>query len=195
MFIPEIEKEADWDFSRVTDDSSLGTVSATTSSVPLPSTVRKLVVTPFRDLQIQQDGSTISTFKVVNANQRIDPRDSDVRSRVAQVNRNIIFSRVLNDTEIGGTIIVDTISYLPLLSTTDTSLLDILDANPDVRQLFVLGVLKNQILSDIVQGGLTPAFTLKYASLLKECVAEHNVSADADLEDHEDMGFVRGVGF
>jgi hypothetical protein len=196
QFLPELEKEADWNFSRTNDDPSLGTIpNGTTISYSLPDTIRKLVLNSQRDLTIQQDGTIISTFKLVNPNQAFDPTDNDVRSRATVVNRKVVFGRSLNATEIGGTIVADTIAWMPRLSTTDVDLLDLLDDNPDIRQLVVLGVLKNQILPDIVQGGLAPAFTTKYASLLKECVAENNASTEADYGNHDDFSWVGGVGF
>lgn len=196
QFLPELEKEADWNFSRTNDDNSIGTIpSGTTISYALPDTIRKLVVNSQRDLTIQQDGTIISTFKLVNPNQAFNPNDHDVRSRASVINRKIVFGRTLNDTEVGGTIVADTIAWMPRLSTIDVDLLDLLDDNPDIRQLVVLGVLKNQILPDIVQGGLAPSFTTKYASLLKECVRENNASIDADDPYYEGFGFVRGVGF
>lgn len=196
QYLPELEKEADWTFSRTNNDPSLGTVpSGTTISYALPSTIRKLVINHQRNLTIQQDGTIISTFALVNPNQAADPTNLDVRNRATVVNRKIIFGRSLNSTEIGGTIVADTIAWLPRLSTTNVDLLDILDNYPDIRQLLVLGVVKNQILPDIVQGGLAPAFTTKYAGLLKACVAENSASTDADDANHEDFGWVRGVGY
>jgi len=196
QFLPELEKEADWNFVRTNDDTSLGTVSVgTTISYRIPDTIRKLVISPFRDLTIRQDGTVVSTFKLVSPNQTVDPTDQDVRSRATVVRRNIIFSRPLEDTEVGGNIVADTISWIPRLSHSDVDLLDILDENLDIRQLVILGVLKNQILPDIVQGGLTPSFTTKYTSLLQKCVAENNASADADNADRENFGWVGGVGF
>lgn len=196
QFIPEIEKEADWNFVRTNDDTRIGTVTlGTTISYALPDAIRKLVINPHRDVTIRQDSTIVSTFKLVNPNQQSDPNDHDLRNRATVLRRKIIFSRPLLATEVGGTITADTIEFIPVLSHIDVSLLDILDVNPDIRQLFVLGVLKNQILADIVQGGLAPSFTTKYSSLLKECVAENNGSAAADDQDRENFSWVSGVGF
>lgn len=196
QFTPEIEKKADWNFVRTNDDTSIGTVtSGTTISYALPSNIRKLVINPKRDLSIQFDGSIVSTFRLVNPNQQGDPNDFDIRHRATVLKRNIIFGRSLTDTEVGGTIVADTIAWIPKLSLTDVDLLDILDENPDIRQLYIMGVVKNQILPDIVQGGLTPSFSGKYAEYLADCIAENNASADADDTDQENLGWVRGVGF
>ena len=203
QLIPEVEMArdpaevaVDWNFLRTSNDPTLGTVtSANTIAYPLPGTVRRLVASPHRDLTIQQDGTVVSTFKVVNPNQILDPNDADVRDRAMVVQRNIIFSRPLNQNELSGTIVADTIAYMPQLSHTDVSLLDILDAYPNIRQLFVYGVLKNQILPDIVQGGLTPSFSQRFDDYLANCIAENNLSAVSDDSDYEDFGWVGGVSF
>ena len=196
QFTPEIEKKADWNFVRTNDDTSIGTITAgTTISYPLPSSIRKLVINPQRDLTIRFDDTIVSTFRLVNANQNFNPNDHDIRSRATVLKRNIIFSRSLSDVEIGGSIVADTISFIPQLSRNDTSLLDIFDEYPDIRQLYVYGILKNQVLPDIVQGGLTPSFSQKYAEYLADCIAENNASADADDQDRENFGWIAGVGF
>lgn len=197
QLIPEIEKKADWNFVRTNDDTSIGTVTtSTTLSYALPDGIRKLVINPHRDLTIQQDGTIVSSFKLVNPNQNYDPTDHfDIRDRATVLQRRVIFSRPLNLTEVGGTITADTIAFIPQLTLLDASLLDILDQYPDIRQLFVYGVLKNQILPDIVQGGLTPSFSKRFDDFLAACVAENNLSADTDDADRESFGWVGGVGF
>lgn len=196
QLIPEIEKKADWNFVR-TNDATVGTVLVgSTISYDLPATVRKLVINPHRDLTIRFDTSIVSSFKLVNPNQGYDPAEPyDIRSRATVLKRKIIFSRPLTEAEVGGTIVADTIGYIPQLSHDDVSLLDIFDDYPDIRQLFIFGVVKNQILPDIVQGGLTPSFSQKFADYLADCIAENNASADADDQDRENFGWVTGVGF
>lgn len=200
QLIPEIQQAKDpvrkpvyWRFVR-TNNNSIGTITnVNTVSYALPTTVRTLVITPHRDLTIQQGGIVISTFKLVNPNQILDPNDTDVRSRATVIGRNVVFSRPLNSTELNGTIVADSVAPIPQLSHADVSLLDILDANLDIRQLFVLGVLKNQALPDIVQGGLTPSFAGKFNSYLQDCITDNNLSADADDQDREDLGNITGV--
>lgn len=196
QLIPEIEKKADWNFVRTNDNTDIGAVSAgTTIAYDLPADVRKLVISPYRDLTIRQDGTIVSSFKLVKPNQAYNPSDYDIRDRATVMRRQIIFSRPLRETEVGGTIVADTIDFIPQLSANDTSLLDIFDDYPDIRQLFVMGVVKNQILPDIVQGGLTPSFAQKYDAYLSDCIAENNESADADDSDRENFGWIGGVGF
>lgn len=203
QLIPEIEKAkdptdklVDWNFVRTNDDPSIGSVTnGTTISYALPSGIRKLVINPHRDVTIRQDSTIISSFKLVNPNQIYDPNDHDIRSRATVLKRKIIFSRPLVATEVGGTITADTIAFIPQLSHTDVSLLDVLDDNPAIRQLFVYGVLKNQILPDIVQGGLTPSFSKRFDDFLADCISENNASSTADDVDRENFGWVTGIGF
>jgi hypothetical protein len=192
--IPEIEKRADWNFVRTNDDSVGTVLTGTTIAYPLPSSVRKLVVSPYRDLTIQQDSTIVSTFRLVNPNQQSNPVERyEIRDRATVLRRNVIFSRSLTDAEVGGTIVADTIEFIPKLSYDDVSLLDIFDDYPDIRQLFVLGVVKNQILPDIVQGGLTPSYSQKFDRYLADCISENNASAEADDADRENFGWVSGV--
>lgn len=189
QFLPELELEADWNFSRV-NDNSLGIVTnINTISYELPDDIRTLVYSYGRDLTIRQDGIIVSTFKLVNPNQISDPNDYDVRDRATVIGRNLVFSRPLRDTELNGTIIADSILYLPELSRDDTSVLDIVKP----QQLLILGTLKNQVLPDIVQGGLTPSFTQKYADLLDKCVKQNNLTTEDGDADRENLGFIGGV--
>lgn len=195
QFVPEIEKKADWNFVRTNDDD-LGTVQDTDSvSYTLPLGVRKLVINPYRDLTLRQDPAVIASFKLVNPNQQGGPNDYDTRHRATVIGRNIIFSRKMTEQEVGSHIVADSIAFIPKLSRDDVSLLDLFDVFPDIRQLFVLGVVKNQILPDIVQGGLTPSFSQKFDAYLADCIAENNASADASDADRENLGWVSGVGW
>jgi hypothetical protein len=200
---PEIETAKDaqgrrvnWNFVRTNDDPSIGTItSATTISYPLPSTIRSLVFHARRDLTIQHDGTAVAVFKLVSPDQIHDPLDFDTRDRATVLQRKLIFSRPLKDTEVGGTIVADTLAPIPQLSHTDVSLLDLLDQYPTLRQAYVYGILKNQILPDIVQGGLTPSFAQRFADYMTACIAENNISSDADDADRDNYGYITGVGF
>lgn len=198
QIITEIEKKADWNFVR-TNDAVIGTVATpSVISYDLPTGIRKLVINSNRDLTIRFDSSTVSSFKLVNPNQNSNTADpTDIRDRATVLRRKVIFSRPLKDMEVGGEIVADTIGKIPKLSLADVSLLDILDDeyNDDIRLLFILGVVKNQVLPDIIKGGLTPSFSQKFDRQLQDCIAENNASADSDDQDRESFGFVGGVGF
>lgn len=195
QLIPEIEKKADWNFVRTNNDV-IGTVTDTSViSHPLPVGVRKLIISPYRDLTVRQDGTPVSSFKLVNPNLIYDPSEGyDNRSRATVLKRKVIFSRTFTENELGGDIVADTIAVIPKLSMTNVLLLDLLDENPDIRQLFIYGVLKNQILPDIVQGGLAPSYAQKFDAYLSECIAENNQSADSADADRDNFAFVHGVG-
>lgn len=205
QFIPELEKAkdmtgklVDWNFLR-TNDNILGTVAVKGAiSFDLPTGIKRLVVNPRRDPSIRFDNSVVASFKLVNPNQTFDPADPyDYRERVTLIKRKMIFSRGFLSQEVGGSIVADTISKIPKLSLTDMALMNILDNeyNDDIRQLFVMGVVKNQILPDIVQGGLTPSYAQKYDRFLADCITENNLSAGADDAERESFGWVGGVGF
>lgn len=205
QFIPELEKAKDangkmvsWNFVR-TNDNNIGTVvDADIISYDLPAGVRRLVMNHQRDLTIRQDDTVVASFKLVDPNQGYNPADTDYqKARATQMNRKVIFSRPLTENEVGGTIYADTVSKIPRLALDDVSLLDILDDeyNDDIRQLFIMGVVKNQILPDIVQGGLTPTYAIKFDRFLADCIKENNDSADSDDADRESFSWVGGVGF
>lgn len=188
QFIPELDLEAYWNWVRTNDDI-VGTVVAEQKIYSLGDNIRTLVINPQRDLSIRHDGNVISTFKMVNANQLNDPSDYDVRDRATVIGRKLVLSRAPTEQEAAGDIVADSVAYLPKLSHDDVTLLDTVDP----IQLVVLGVLKNEVLPDIVQGGLTPSFTQKYGDLLQKCIAENNLSAAADEADRENLSFVGGV--
>jgi hypothetical protein len=118
----------------------VATVGSEQKNYTLDDTVRTLVINPYRDLTIRQDGTIISTFKLVNANQVNDPTDTDLRDRATVIGRKLVLSRKPTDQELGGSLVADSIAYLPELSADDVSLLDIVDP----LQLIVLGVAKNR---------------------------------------------------
>ena len=74
QFLPELETETDWNFSRV-NDLSLATATTASSYALSDDDIRKLVINEYRPICIRQDGSVVSTFKVVNPNNLADPTD------------------------------------------------------------------------------------------------------------------------
>jgi hypothetical protein len=188
QFTPELETETDWNWSRTNDDI-VATVSSKQKSYTLDDIVRTLVINPHRDLTIRQDGTVISTFKLVSANQVNDPTDNDLRDRATVIGRKLVLSREPTDQELGGNLVADSIAYLPELSANDVSLLDIVDP----LQLIVLGVAKNQTLSEIVRRSLAPAFTQKYNALLRKSIEANALTAGALEADRESLSFVSGL--
>lgn len=187
QFLGEIELESDWQYLR-TNDLEIGTVSSATQVVPIPSGVRKMVVHEDRPLKILQDGAIVSQWEVVDPN-HITESTGYYGNRVTTVGDNLVFSRAFNEGEIGGTITADVIDDMPQLSTDDISVLDLVKP----QALLVLGVAKNAVLPDIVQGGLTPSFTEKYADLLEKAVMQNEASASSGIVDTDDLSVIRGV--
>lgn len=189
QFVPELELEADWNYLR-TRGNLIGTVTdLEEQAYDLPETVRKVVVSPYRDVTISHDGAVVSTFTMVNPDQISDPTNPEVHDRATVINRRLVLSRPLKDTELNGEIRADTIDYMPKLTMNSTVLLD----KVEPEQLLVLGVAKNATLPDIVQGGISPSLTQKYGDLLEKAVAANNATADVLDIQSEDFSFVRGV--
>ena len=166
QFTQELEYEADWNYLRTNRDLLGTVVDANSTTFNLPAAVRTLVISPYRDLVIMQDGAVVSTFALVHPNQINDPTDYEVHNRATIINRKVILSRPLTDLEVGGEVRADTIAFMPQLSHLDVSLLDLVQPS----QLLVLGVAKNATLPDIVQGGISPSLTQKYADLLQKAI-------------------------
>lgn len=185
----EIELEADWVYLR-TNDYDFGTVTAAAfQTIELPDEVRKIVVSPYRDLVLTQDGTTIARFKTVNPNQIADPRYPETRDRVTTINRTLVFSRPFTAEEVGASIRADVIAPMPQLALTDTEVLDLIKP----RQLSILGLAKNMTLPDLVRGGTSPSFVQKYNDLLQKAVLENNATAEAYEADRESLSFITGV--
>lgn len=189
QFLPELELEADWAYLRA-NRQSLGKVTTVNAvSLRLPDTVRKLVISPYRDLVILQDGTIVSRFALVRPNQIADPNSFETRDRATVIGRNVILSRPLNEQELGGTVQADVINYIPRVSLRDVEAFDVVDP----LQLVVLGVAKNSTLPDIVQGGISNALTQKYTDMLQKAVAENDLSSITDDALVEDFGNIGGV--
>ena len=178
-----------WDFLRTQND-----IIATATNSPtyvLPTTLEGLVVSPYRPLTLQHDGTVVASFKIVNPNQIGDPSDYDIVDRATVINGQLLLSRSLTDEEAGADIVADSILKIPELSHEDVSLIDIIKP----LQLVVLGVAKNWILPDKVSGGLSPSFAQKYDILLEKVKQRSRISSQANASSREDFSFVGGVGF
>ena len=195
-FLGELELEADWQYLRE-NDSTLGTVSSSSQTFPLPDGVRKLVVDEDRPLKIVQDGTTVSSWMVVDPDKLTEATGS-IQDRVTTVGDTILFSRELNDTELNGTVTGDVIEDMPrviakvendAIVAEDIEVLELIKP----QQLLVFGIAKNATLPDIVQGGLSPSFVERYADLLEKAVMENNASAAAEEAFREDLSGIRGV--
>lgn len=189
LFLDELEREADWNCVRE-NDATIGTVQNATSTFDLPGDARKLVADENRPLVIMNDGAIISIWDVVDPNQLTSRNHYGTRDqRVTYVNQRIVFSRALNDTEIGSTVMADIVNTIPRIASNDTSLFDL----PLPRQLLVLGTAKNNTLPDIVQGGLSPSYVQKYNDELEKAKAENDAAGLSSEAVTEDNGNIAGV--
>jgi hypothetical protein len=201
MFLQEIQSERNpdgspinWHWAR-TNDRELGVVATPSQVFTLPDSpvrVRRLVVDEDRPLVLMFDGSIISTYETVEANQitrrRLYPSTED---RVASVKRSLVFSRPFKDYEIGATVVCDTIDELTPITAGVTPNVDLLDVIP--YNLLVLGTAKNSIRPDIVQGGLAPSFIEQYADELDKAIAENNATSISDEVVTEDFSGIGGI--
>lgn len=197
QFIDELELEADWNY--VTElGAVIGTVSSPTQTFPLPAGARKLAVREHRPLHITQDGTPVSTWDVVRPADISSSKYSlPLRERVSYVGRNIVFSRSLNDNEMGGEVLADIVNKIPRLEYTigqegGTNDLEVLDL-VEPRTLLVLGVAKNATLPNFVRGKLSPSLTQKYSDVLSKAVLENNASASASYYEGEDLSSYGGL--
>ena len=187
QFLSELDKETYWSWVR-TNDYTLATATSATSYT-LQDDYRTIVKDEDRPLYIVKAGVVVSVWDIVAPSQLKNAGSDDNPNRVALIARNVVFSRSLTPEEIGGEIKLDVVEYLPKLSLTNADVLSLVDP----IELIVLGVVKNQVLPDVVQGGLTPSFTQKYADLLNSAKAENDTTSTASTATVENLSGVRGV--
>lgn len=189
QFKQELELEADWNYLR-TNRNLIATISdPAIQTYPLPEGVRTVVVSPYRDVVIENDGTVIAHFTMVSPNQIANPADPYTGDRATVINQSLVLSRPLTDAEVGGELRADTIAHMPLLTMSDVSLLSLVKP----QQLIVLGVAKNATLPDMVQGGISPSLTQKYNDLLQKAVGINNSTSETLDVPTENFGFIRGV--
>jgi len=185
----EYEAEAYWNKVRV-DDLVLATIGNTTKySFELPDDYRTPVITPDKYVKFVNDGTVIAKFKLVDPNQRQVDSDIERPDRATFVGRNIVLSRVPKDTEVGAQIVLDVVQFIPDLTRTDDSALDLI-AN---SQVAVLGIAKNQTLADVTKVSLSPSFAQKYSNELNKAIAINNASNDVDEMQREDYSNIGGT--
>lgn len=184
----ELELADDWNDVRE-NNAVIGTVAAPADTFTLPEGARKLAVNEHRPLKILQDGSPISIWDVVKPSMITASRDEwPIRERVSYVRRQVIFSRSLNENEIGGQVVADILHHFPVLANDNTELLDY-----DLRSLIVLGVAKNATLPDFVRGGISPSLGQKYADMLETAMEENWATAASDYYEGDNFSQIRGV--
>lgn len=188
-FYPELEVEADWTWLRE-NDRLLATPTSVAPVIYLDPDIQRLAYSQMRDVTIRDavTGDIISTWALVGPNQVYNPGISDNPNRIAVTSRRLMFSRALTPEEVNNNIYADVIGYIQHLTRTDISSLDIVRP----QQLIVLGVAKNQVLPDVVNGTLTPNYTQKYADLLKKAKDLDGQTTQHVVIDR-DLSHIRGV--
>lgn len=188
-FLPELEKEAYWSWSRE-NDYEFGSASTSSTTFDLDDDIRTIVKMPERPVYLKDsDGVVKSTWQVVNPNVLRNMSVASSEDRCAVVGRQLVFSRNFTAEEAGATVYGDVMYYLPELSSTNVEVLDLVDP----VELIILGVAKNQALPNVVKGGLTPSLTQKYADLLAGAKQENDTSAQPEDSNDDNLSFIQGV--
>lgn len=185
----EYEAEAYWNKVRV-DDLVLATIGNTIKySWELPDDYRTPVIQQDKYVKFINDGTVIARFKLVDPNQRQVDTDLERPDRATFVGRNIVLSRAPRATEVGSKIVLDVVEYIPDLTRTDDSALDLIASS----QLAVLGVAKNQTLADVTKVSLSPSFSQKYVNELNKAIAINNQSNEVDEMQRDDYSNIGGT--
>lgn len=185
----EYEAEAYWNKCRV-DDYVLATIANTTRySFELDDDYRTPVIDENKYLKFVVDGTVIAKFKMVDPNQRQVDDDIERPDRAAFVGRNVVLSRTPRTEEVGAQIVLDVVQFIPDLTRTDDSALDLL-AN---TQLAVLGVAKNNTLADVTKVNLSKSFSQKYTNELNKAIAINNASNEIDDMRGDNYGNIGGI--
>lgn len=185
----EYEAETYWNKLRV-DDLVLARIGNTVKySFELSDEYRTPVFEPNKYLKFVIDGIVIAKFKMVDPNQRQVDDDIERPDRATFVNRNVILSRAPRAEEVGASIVLDAVLYLPELTRTDDSALDYLTS----QQIAVLGVAKNNTLADVTKVNLSKSFAQKYTNELNKAVAINNSSNEIDDMRGDNFGYIGGI--
>lgn len=189
LWVDEYETEAYWNEVRESD-YTLATIADTAKySFELPAEYRTPVIDSDKYIKFVNDGTVISKFKLVDPNQRQVDDEFDRPNRAAFVGRNIILSRAPTDAEVGAEIVLDVVKYFPKLTRTDASAISLIYN----KQLAVLGVAKNNTLSDVTKVSLSPSFAQKYANELQKAILANNQTTEVDSMRMDNFSHIGGI--
>jgi hypothetical protein len=185
----EFETEAYWLSLRI-NDYELGTISDTsTFSFELPEDYRAPVVNQNRYLKFVNDGTVIANFKMVDPSQVVVDDSWGRPDRATFLGRNIVLSRTPKEVEVGSTIVLDVVQWMPPLTRTDDSAIELL---PN-KQLAVLGVSKNTSLANVVKVSLSPSFLQRYNNELQKAITQNNLTTEIDEIQRDDYSSIGGI--
>lgn len=185
----EYETEAYWNSVYVSDYELAVIADVTTFSFELPDDYRTPVLDINKELKFVSDGTVIARFKLVNPKQREVDDDDTNPNRATFVGRNIILSRVPTAEEVGATIVLDVVEYIPDITRTDDTALELIYSD----QLAVLGIAKNATLGDVTKVSLSPSFSQKYLNELNKAIAINNQTNAVDDMRMDDYSHIGGV--
>lgn len=188
----EYETEAYWNSVRVNDFVLATIADTTTFSFQLDSAYRTPVFDQNKYLKfVLDDGTIIAKFKMVDPNQRQVDSDIYRRNRATFVGRNVVLSRAPTDEEVGATIVLDVVKFIPDLTRNDTTAMGLIYST----QITVLGVAKNNTLADLTKVELSPSFVQRYSNELNKAVNINNASTEIDETPRDDYSSIGGIGF
>lgn len=196
LWVREYETEAYWKVAR-TNNLVLATIANTTDfSFDLPAIYRSPIFDQNRELKIAlPDGTVISRFSLVDPNQtQVDTENlRPDRATFLDNGRNgggkVILSRAPRDEEVGAKIVLDVVKMFPKLTRDDATVLDWIANN----QIAVLGIAKNQTLSDVTKVSLSPSFTQRYTNELNKAMNANNASTEVDQMPVDDFSGIGGT--
>lgn len=188
LFASELELKADWKYLRI-NNNPIGTISdMVTTHYTLDSSIRKPIYHPQRMLTIQQDGVVVSKWALVDPDQVQTLQDYYFPDYAMVDNGTLILSRVPYDYEVGGTIVADTLQWIPQLSLTDSTLIQVVTP----PKILILGISKDSLPPDLVRGGLAELIETRYDKLLADAVHDNGGSSLDDESLPDDLSFVGG---
>lgn len=194
LWLDEYETEADWEKLRDRDYVAATIADTTTYSFAVDTdTYDRPVYNQDKYAKlIATDGSTVlASFKLVDPSQRVndDPDIGYHPDRATYINGNIILSRAPNENEVGSTLVLDMMRKHTRLTTSDDTGIDELPS----RQLAVLGVAKNQTLSDVTKVALSPSFAQKYKSELDKLKAINEATNEVYDAQFDSFSGITGI--
>ena len=190
LWLDEYETEAYWNRVRENDYELATIANTTTYSFDLPAEYRTPIFDQNKYLKFVVDGTVIAKFKLVDPDQRVVDDDITRPDRATFVDDNkIVLSRAPRDEEVGATIVLDVVKRFPPLTRSDATALDYIYSN----QIAVLGVAKNQTLSDVTKVSLSPSFTQKYSNELNKALNTNSASNEIDDMRGEDYSSIGGT--
>lgn len=196
LWVREYETEAYWKVARVTNLVLATIPDTSTFSFELPAIYRTPIFDQNKELKIAlDDGTVISRFSLVDPDQRQVDYESlrPDRATFLEGGRNgggtVVLSRAPRAEEVGAKIVLDVVKRFPKLTRDDATVLDWIYND----QLAVLGIAKNQTLSDVTKVTLSPSFTQRYTNELNKALNINNASTEVDQMVVDDFSGIGGT--